>query len=89
MEESQELIQKFNNNIVALAKEADMETLLNLLNFVVVDANEQTRLSVLPAMERRLFDISTQLSNGTTLSSLVSFFGHAHYQSTNLWEFFT
>lgn len=69
-------------------KEADVQTLILTLTNVIIGGDKSRIKALLPAIERRLFDLRSELTELNDICSFISYFGYANSQNDNLWNFF-
>lgn len=67
-------------------KQANKGVLLQILTNLIL-SNDISRIkALLPAIERRFFDIRSELTDLSDLSSFISYFGYANCQNENIWN---
>lgn len=68
-------------------KEANIHVLINILTNLIL-SNDKTRIrALLPAIERRFFDLRSELTNLNDICNFMSYLGYANCQNDNIWNY--
>lgn len=67
-------------------KQSSKSVLLQILTNLIL-SNDASRIkALLPAIERRFFDIRSEITDLSDISTFMSYFGYANCQNDNVWN---